>query len=182
MSPQQKALVLSRQGNLELSFRSIPSSDAGQLLVKIRSAALNPFDYKITNTDYVSHYPAVLGMDIAGIVEEPGEGVHNFRKGDRVLAHGKFTNDLTAFQQYALTAVSFTAKVSCGKGLSTTSSVTSYSRFLQATRSPFDSAATVPLALDTAIVGLYGYQFGARTTPPLHGQSMSHEVTRHKLL
>ncbi|KAG1807937.1 chaperonin 10-like protein, partial [Suillus variegatus] len=125
-----------RQGNFELSFCSIPSPGAWQLLVKIQSAALNLFDYKITNTDYVTHYPAVLGMDIAGFVEEPGEGVHNFCKGDRVLAHGKFTNDFTAFQQYVLTAASFTAKVSCEKGSSTTSSVTSHSRFLQATRSP----------------------------------------------
>ncbi|KAG1789908.1 chaperonin 10-like protein [Suillus variegatus] len=141
MSPQQKALVLPRQGNFELSFRSIPSPGAGQLLVKIQSAALNLFDYKITNTDYVTHCPAVLGMDIAGFVEEPGEGVHNFRKGDRVLAHGKFTNDFTAFQQYVLTAASFTAKIPASDSES------------------FESAATVPLALDTAVVGLYGDQF-----------------------
>jgi hypothetical protein len=31
------------------------------------------------------------------------------------LAHGKFTNDFTAFQQYALTVASFTAKVSYEK-------------------------------------------------------------------
>ncbi|KAG1807932.1 hypothetical protein EV424DRAFT_163803 [Suillus variegatus] len=103
-------------------------------------------------------------MDIAGIVEEPGEGVHNFRKGDRVLAHGKFTNDFTAFQQYALTAASFTAKIPASDSES------------------FESAATVPLALDTTVVGLYGDQFGARITPPLHGRSMSHEVTHYKLL
>jgi hypothetical protein len=30
----------------------------------------------------------------------------------------------------------------------------------------FDSAATVPLGLDTALVGLYGNDFGAGITPP----------------
>ncbi|KAG1905559.1 chaperonin 10-like protein [Suillus fuscotomentosus] len=162
MSPQQKALVLPRkQGGFELSSRSIPNPGAGELLVKIQSAALNPFDYKITNTDY-THYPAVLGMDIAGIVEELGEGVHNFRRGDRVLdnsfprlAHGKFTNDFTAFQQYALTVASFTAKIPASES--------------------FDSAATVPLALDTAVVGLYGDQFGARITPPWEEGAGDHE-------
>ncbi|KAG1805077.1 chaperonin 10-like protein [Suillus plorans] len=156
MSPQQKALVLPRkQGNFELSSRSIPSPGAGELLVKIQSAALNPFDYKIRNTDYVPHYPVVLGMDIAGIVEELGEGVHNFRRGDRVLAHGKFTNDFTAFQQYALTVASFTAKIPASES--------------------FDSAATVPLGLDTAVVGLYGDQLGASITPPWEEGAGDHE-------
>ncbi|KAG2110911.1 chaperonin 10-like protein [Suillus discolor] len=155
MSPQQKALVLPRkQGNFELSSRSIPSPGYGQLLVKIQSAALNPFDYKITDTDY-AHYPVVLGMDIAGIIEELGEGVHNFSKGDRVLAHCKFTNDFTAFQQYALTVASFTAKIPASES--------------------FDSAATVPLGLDTAVVGLYGDQFGAKITPPWEEGSGGHE-------
>jgi len=87
MSPQQKALFLAKkQGDFELGSRSIPSPGAGQLLVKIQSAALNPVDYKIKDTGMtVTHYPAILGTDIAGIVEELGEGVNNFRKGDRVL-------------------------------------------------------------------------------------------------
>lgn len=87
MSPQQKALFLSeKQGDFEVGSRNIPSPRAGQLLVKVQSAALNPVDYKIKDTGlFVTQYPAVLGTDIAGIVEELGEGVENFRKGDRVL-------------------------------------------------------------------------------------------------
>ncbi|KAG2128165.1 chaperonin 10-like protein [Suillus cothurnatus] len=148
MSPQQKALFLAKkQGDFELGSRSIPSPGAGQLLVKIQSAALNPVDYKIKDTGMiVTHYPAILGTDIASIVEELGEGVNNFRKGDRVLAHGKFTDDFTAFQQYTLTEASFTAKIPPSTS--------------------FDSAATVPVGLDTALVGLYGNDFGAGITPP----------------
>jgi NADPH:quinone reductase-like Zn-dependent oxidoreductase len=33
----------------------------------------------------VTHYPVILGVDIAGIVEELREGVETFRKGDKVL-------------------------------------------------------------------------------------------------
>ncbi|KAG2058573.1 GroES-like protein [Suillus hirtellus] len=157
MSSQQKALVLpKKQGSFELSSRSIPSPGAGQLLVKIQSAALNPVDYKIKDAGiFVTHYPAVLGTDIAGIVEEVGEGVENFRKGDRVLAHGKFTNDFAAFQQYTLTDASFTAKIPASES--------------------FDSAATVPLGLDTALVGLYGDQLGAGVTPPWTKSADGHE-------
>jgi len=157
MSPQQKALVVPhKQGNFELSSRSIPSPGVGQLLIKIQSVALNPVDYKIKDTEVVAiQYPAVLGTDIAGTVEELGEGVENFRKGDRVVAHGKFTNDFTAFQQYTLTAASFTAKIPASES--------------------FDSAATVPVGLDTALVGLYGKHYGAGVTPPWTENGSGHE-------
>jgi hypothetical protein len=131
MSPQQKALIVpEKQGKLEVGSRSIPNPGSGELLVKVQSAALNPIDYHMV---FLKHYPAVPGVDIAGIVEELGEGVNNFRKGDKVLdnlpyllgicstlvyrlAHGAFNNDKAAFQQYTLTVANFTAKVSCGVG------------------------------------------------------------------
>lgn len=87
MSPKQKALILpKKQGNLEVRSRGIPSPGAGQLLVKVQSTALNPIDYKMKETGmFLTHYPAILGSDIAGIVQEVGEGVESFRKGDYVL-------------------------------------------------------------------------------------------------
>jgi hypothetical protein len=39
----------------------------------------------------------------------------------------------------------------------------------------FDSAATVPLGLDTALVGLYGNHFGAGVTPPWTKSAGGHE-------
>jgi hypothetical protein len=39
----------------------------------------------------------------------------------------------------------------------------------------FDSAATVPLGLDTAMVGLYGNDFGAGITPPWTTSAGGHE-------
>ncbi|KAG2032523.1 GroES-like protein [Suillus americanus] len=157
MSPQQKALFLpQKHGNFELGSRHIPSPGAGELLVKVQSAALNPVDYKIKDTGMmVTHYPAILGTDIAGIVEEIGEGVENFRKGDRVLAHGRLNDHLTGFQQYTLTVASFTAKIPSSQS--------------------FDSAATVPVGLDTALVGLYGDEFGAGITPPWKKSAGDHE-------
>ncbi|KAJ8586813.1 GroES-like protein [Rhizopogon salebrosus TDB-379] len=148
MSPQQKALLLlEKQGNFEVGSRNIPSPGTGQLLVKVISAALNPVDYKIQeHAILVDHYPAVLGVDIAGIVEEVGQGVENFRKGDHILTHGEFSNDLAAFQQYTLVVASFAAKIPSNLS--------------------FDSAATVPGGLDTAVMGMFGDHYGAGLTPP----------------
>jgi len=86
MSQQQKALFLqSKQGQFAVGLRSIPKPRKGELLIKICSAALNPVDYKIQEYGlFIEKYPALLGVDIAGLVEEVGEGVDTFVKGDRV--------------------------------------------------------------------------------------------------
>jgi NADPH:quinone reductase-like Zn-dependent oxidoreductase len=86
MSQQQKALFLqSQHGQFAVGLRNIPKPERGEVLVKIFSAALNPVDYKIQEFGiFVEKYPAVLGVDIAGIVDEVGEGVHTFVKGDKV--------------------------------------------------------------------------------------------------
>lgn len=67
------------------SKTSIQKPAAGELLVKIYATALNPVDWKVRqNNAYVTEYPAIIGTDAAGVVEETGEGVMAFVKGDRV--------------------------------------------------------------------------------------------------
>jgi NADPH2:quinone reductase len=65
--------------------RPVPA--AGQVLVRIHAAGLNPLDTKIRNgkADHARQpLPAVLGVDMAGVVEEAGDGVTTFRRGDAV--------------------------------------------------------------------------------------------------
>lgn len=85
-SQKQKALFLeSKQGKLAVGERDVPKPGKGQLLVKIHAAALNPVDYKIQQTGvFVETYPTILGVDMAGVVEDVGEGVQGFAKGDKV--------------------------------------------------------------------------------------------------
>jgi len=53
-----------------------PSPGQGEVLVKIKAAALNRRDYWISIGRYAGlKYPAILGSDGAGIVSELGEGV-----------------------------------------------------------------------------------------------------------
>lgn len=82
----QKSLFLTgRQGSFVVSSVPIPVPGPGQLLLKVYAAALNPVDWKVqANGIIVRDYPAVLGTDIAGTVEELGDGVSGFVKGDRM--------------------------------------------------------------------------------------------------
>ena len=87
MAPlQQKALVLPKvKAEFEVRSSDVPRPKAGQLLVKLEASALNPVDYKIQELGlWITEFPTILGCEAAGTVEELGEGVNDFAKGDRV--------------------------------------------------------------------------------------------------
>nr|WP_291141534.1 zinc-dependent alcohol dehydrogenase family protein [Flavobacterium sp. UBA7680] len=64
-----------------------PTPKKGEVLVKIHASGVNPIDNKIRLglSPYASPVlPAVLGTDLAGVIEEIGEGVMEFKVGDEV--------------------------------------------------------------------------------------------------
>lgn len=64
-----------------------PSPQQGQVLVKIKASGVNPIDYKIRlgQAPYaMPELPAIIGTDLAGVVEAVGEGVTQFQVGDEV--------------------------------------------------------------------------------------------------
>ena len=83
-----QALILNRyNGPLELSEVSRPTPSAGQVLVRIAASGLNPLDTKIRSGSaaHAKHpAPLVLGIDLAGVVEEIGPGVTAFKVSDEV--------------------------------------------------------------------------------------------------
>jgi len=64
-----------------------PVPGKGQVLVRVKASGVNPLDLKI-RSGAAAHakpqLPAVLGMDLAGVVEAVGEGVTAFKPGDEV--------------------------------------------------------------------------------------------------
>jgi len=85
---QMKAAVLETHG-AAFCITSIarPTAEAGQVLVRIQASGVNPLDTKIHagQAGHARHpLPAILGIDLAGIVEGVGAGVTGFRPGDAV--------------------------------------------------------------------------------------------------
>ncbi|HUF19339.1 MAG TPA: NADP-dependent oxidoreductase [Burkholderiales bacterium] len=66
-----------------------PVAGAGELLVRVKAAGVNPVDASIRSGSrprLSPKRPLVPGFDVAGIVETVGEGVHGFAEGDAVYA------------------------------------------------------------------------------------------------
>jgi NADPH2:quinone reductase len=63
-----------------------PRTKPGHVLIRVKAASFNPVDYKIRTLgpDFGPELPAVLHGDVAGIVEEVGQGVTAFKPGDKV--------------------------------------------------------------------------------------------------
>jgi NADPH:quinone reductase-like Zn-dependent oxidoreductase len=64
-----------------------PAAGPGQVLVKVHASGVNPLDTKIAagKADHArAVLPAVLGIDLAGVVDSVGDGVQGFAPGDRV--------------------------------------------------------------------------------------------------
>lgn len=83
-----QAIVLSAFGApLSLKEIATPVAGPGQVLVRVHASGVNPLDTKIAagKADHAGALlPAVLGIDMAGVVVSAGEGVQDFEAGDRV--------------------------------------------------------------------------------------------------
>ena len=64
-----------------------PEVKPGRVLVRVAATSVNPVDIKIRTMKpaFAPHLPAILGMDLAGVVEEAGVGVTGFKPGDEVF-------------------------------------------------------------------------------------------------
>ncbi|KAI0076490.1 GroES-like protein [Panus rudis PR-1116 ss-1] len=124
---KQKALIIpSKQALPVVDAIDVPQPEAGEVLVRIEAAALNPADWKVHAFGWLDKYPAILGFDGAGVVAKVGEG----------LVPGNIAPiRFATFQQYSIVPAEFAAKIP--------SNLT------------FDQAATIPVGLGTGVNGLY---------------------------
>jgi NADPH:quinone reductase-like Zn-dependent oxidoreductase len=112
----------------------VPEPQAGEVLVGVRAAGVNPIDWKY-RAGYLKQYmplelPHIPGLDVAGTVDRVGDGVSDFAPGDAVFGRGA-----GAYAQFA--TVPATALAHKPAGMS------------------FEEAATLPIGGVTAWAGLF---------------------------
>ncbi len=135
-----RAFVLTGYGGPEhtaLTDVPQPSPRAGEVLVRVHAAGLNPVDFKTRAgaLRIVHNYslPIVMGNELSGVVEAVGPDVTRFAKSDRVFARVD-KNVMGAFAEYAVVHEDLAARMPASLD--------------------FPSAAAVPLSGLTALQAL----------------------------
>ncbi|WP_039916401.1 NADP-dependent oxidoreductase [Cellvibrio mixtus] len=99
-----KAVVINEYGNndvIHLVDAIIPQPGAREVLVKVKTAGVNPVDWRIRSgagTRFGLTLPIALGSEIAGTIEKLGDEVTRFTIGDAV--YGKIRTG--GFAEYAI--------------------------------------------------------------------------------
>jgi NADPH:quinone reductase-like Zn-dependent oxidoreductase len=146
-----RAVVYDRYGSpdvLRVEDVPLPSPAAGQLRVKVAATSVNLSDWEgLRGSPAYARigglrHPArrILGSDIAGVVDEVGDGVTRFRPGDEV--YGDNLAMMGGFAEYALAAESAMAH--------------------KPARLTFAEASTIPQAGAIALRGTHRVVAGSR--------------------
>lgn len=106
MTGTMRAATYDRFGGpevLALTEQPLPKVAPGEVLVRVRSAAVNPVDWKLMagalDAMMVSQFPIVPGWDVSGVVEAVGIDVPEYAPGDEVV--GYVRKDLVQGGTYA---------------------------------------------------------------------------------
>ncbi|UFW83974.1 zinc-dependent alcohol dehydrogenase family protein [Bradyrhizobium barranii] len=82
-----RAILETHNAPLRLSTVSTPEVGPREVLVRVHASGVNPLDTKI-HAGAAAHarhpLPAILGIDLAGVVEQTGRDVTRFKPGDEV--------------------------------------------------------------------------------------------------
>jgi len=74
-----------------------PHPDAGEVLVRVHAAGINPVDWKIREghlKEMLHHtFPLVLGWDVSGVIEALGTGITRLKVGDEVFSRPDIARD-----------------------------------------------------------------------------------------
>ncbi|RME72922.1 MAG: quinone oxidoreductase [Chloroflexi bacterium] len=117
-----KAIRVHQTGGPEvLQFEEVatPSPGPGEVLVKIAAAGINFIDIYHRVGLYPLETPFTPGLEAAGIVEAVGEGVSEFKPGDRVA----YCTQLGAYAEFALVPAEKLVPVPSGVDLPTAAAV-----------------------------------------------------------
>ncbi|MBI3805202.1 MAG: NADP-dependent oxidoreductase [Nitrospirae bacterium] len=126
-----------------------PEPGEGEVLIAVRAAGVNPFDWKVIQAPmgdhFKYHFPFILGVDTAGVVERVGPGVNDLKVGEALF--GMIRKPVFGEGTYA-EYVTAPASVVAKKPASLT----------------FEQAAAVPMPALTALTSVDTLQIGEGET------------------
>ena len=144
-----KAVCFSEFGGpevLEIVDLPDPHAGPGQVRIAVHAVGINPTDWKLRKGLMGGELPQTTGRDVAGVVDEIGEGITDVSVGDRVFG---FSDDGAGAAQLAL--LSYYAPIPPSLG--------------------FVEAAALPVALETATRSLDALGVGAESMLLVNGAS-----------
>ena len=104
-----KAIVVHEYGGPEvLKYEDVPRPEPkeDQIVVRMIAAGVNPVDGMIRSGVFAKYekavFPAILGADIAGMIEKVGSKITKFKAGDPVFAYASLKTG-GGYAEYALT-------------------------------------------------------------------------------
>lgn len=138
-----RAMVMDRFGGpevLHMGEIERPKATPGNVVIRVAYASVNPADWKCVDgwlSQYFEYkFPFVVGFDAAGVIAEVGEGVTNFKVGDRVVTSSNLgIGERGSYAEYLRSDVARVAKL--------------------ADSVDFQTAAAIPTAAITSYEGLY---------------------------
>jgi D-arabinose 1-dehydrogenase-like Zn-dependent alcohol dehydrogenase len=85
IAPMKAAQISKAGGDFEIVDREIPKPGAGQVLIKVQACGVCHSDVFTKEGQWPGiEYPRVPGHEVAGIIDELGTGVSEWKKGQRV--------------------------------------------------------------------------------------------------
>ena len=117
-----KAIVLKGAGGIDqLQYTDIdrPAPAAGEVLLRVAAISINPVDIKTRKgggffAKLQEAPPAILGWDVAGTVEAVGEGVAQWKAGDRLFGMVNFPGAGRAYAEYVAAPANHFARIPDG--------------------------------------------------------------------
>lgn len=106
-----KAFILNKPGNykdLKLTDIENPKAKKNEVVIRHKAIGINHFDVCFRNGSYrVDNFPAILGLEGCGIIEEIGSEVKDYRVGERVAyatgGIGSYAEKRAINQQFLVT-------------------------------------------------------------------------------
>lgn len=95
-----KEAIIHKGPKVEIHDIPIPEPQPGQVVTKVVFSGSNPKDWKVP--EWVPTLVVNQGDDISGIVHSVGEGVTEFKPGDRVAAFHEMLAPHGSYAEYAV--------------------------------------------------------------------------------